>query len=88
MPEDLRAINLAAFEMIDYVLIDPNSEPLDTLKQIKPDFFAKGYEYSAQVHPKTQNEIDIVSSYGLLSSVSSKSSMLATSISISFSFVL
>ena len=64
VPEDLRAINLSAFEMIDYVLIDPNSEPLDTLKQIKPDFFAKGYEYSDQVHPKTQNEIDIVSSYG------------------------
>jgi rfaE bifunctional protein kinase chain/domain len=64
IPEDLRAINLAAFEMVDYVLIDPNSEPLDTIKEIQPDFFAKGYEYSSQVHPKTQKETEAVSSYG------------------------
>ncbi len=61
VPEDLRSINLAAFEMIDYVLIDPNSEPLDTIKELKPDYFAKGYEYSSQVQPKTQKEIETLS---------------------------
>ncbi|MEE2704895.1 MAG: PfkB family carbohydrate kinase [Pseudomonadota bacterium] len=64
VPEDLRSINLAAFEMIDYVLIDPNSEPLDTIKELKPDYFAKGYEYSSQVQPKTQKEIETLSSFG------------------------
>ena len=64
VPEDLRSTNLAAFEMIDYVLIDPNSEPLDTINELKPDFFAKGYEYSSQVQPKTQKEIETLSSFG------------------------
>ena len=34
VPQDLRAINLAAFEMIDYVVIDPNPTPIENLKII------------------------------------------------------
>jgi rfaE bifunctional protein kinase chain/domain len=65
VPQDLRALNLAAFEVVDYVIIDPNATPLDTLKRLQPDFFAKGYEYNAySLHPKTQEEVDVVSSYG------------------------
>ena len=65
VPQELRALNLAAFEVVDYVLIDPHDKPLETLTMLKPDFFAKGYEYSAAgVNPKTKEEIDIVSSYG------------------------
>src|SRR6202023_1815520 len=29
VPQDLRAVNLAAFEMVDYVLIDERDKPLD-----------------------------------------------------------
>lgn len=65
VPEDLRAINLAALEMVDYVVIDRDATPKRNLEIIKPDFFAKGYEYTAgQVHPKTQEEIDVLDSYG------------------------
>ena len=65
VPEDLRAINLAALEMVDYVVIDRDPTPLRNLALIQPDFFAKGYEYTAgQVHPKTQEEIKILESYG------------------------
>lgn len=65
VPEDLRAINLAALEMVDYVVIDRDPTPIKNLAIIKPDFFAKGYEYTAgQVHPKTQEEIEILDSYG------------------------
>jgi len=65
VPEDLRAINLAALEMVDYVVIDRDAKPINNLKTIKPDFFAKGYEYTAgQVHPKTQEEIDVLDSFG------------------------
>jgi rfaE bifunctional protein kinase chain/domain len=65
VPEDLRAINLAALEMVDYVLIDRDPTPLRNLGLIRPDYFAKGYEYTAgQVHPKTQEEIDVLESYG------------------------
>ncbi len=65
VPEALRATNLAALEMVDYVVIDRDSTPIENLKIIKPDFFAKGYEYTAgSVHPKTQEEIDVINSFG------------------------
>lgn len=65
VPQDLRALNLAAFEVVDYVLVDSEPTPLKNLLQIQPDFFAKGYEYNANgVHPKTQEELDALQSYG------------------------
>ena len=65
VPQDLRAINLAALEMVDYVLIDPNATPLENLSRIQPDFFAKGYEYQdGGLHPKTQEEKDVIDAYG------------------------
>lgn len=65
VPQDLRALNLAAFEIVDYVLIDPNDKPIESLRRLQPDFFAKGYEYNAEgLHPKTQEEVDVVAAYG------------------------
>ncbi|MGH7716689.1 MAG: adenylyltransferase/cytidyltransferase family protein, partial [Vulcanimicrobiaceae bacterium] len=66
VPQELRALNLAAFEVVDYVLIDTNDKPLENLRRLQPDFFAKGYEYSdtGGINPKTQEEIDVISAYG------------------------
>ncbi len=65
VPQELRAINLAALEMVDYVVIDKDPTPLRNLALIQPDYFAKGYEYTAgAVHPKTQEEINVLESYG------------------------
>lgn len=65
VPEDLRAANLAAFEMVDYVVIDPNAKPLGNLSVIQPDFYAKGYEYQrGGVHPKTAEEMAVLDAYG------------------------
>ncbi|TRZ47682.1 ADP-heptose synthase [bacterium] len=65
IPEGLRALNLAAFEMVDYVMIDDQETPLKTLAELKPDFFAKGFEYtSTGLPPATQEEADIVEGYG------------------------
>jgi len=65
VPERLRALNLAALDMVDYVVIDHNAKPLDNLAIIKPDYFAKGYEYvSSGLHPKTKEEKDVLDSYG------------------------
>jgi len=65
VPEDLRAINLAAFEMVDYVIVDRDPTPLGNLRRIQPDYYAKGYEYVAgNVHPKTREEIELLDSYG------------------------
>src|SRR5438105_12151585 len=43
VPQELRAMNLAALEVVDYVVIDPNAKPLENLRIIQPDYFAKGY---------------------------------------------
>ena len=65
VPQDLRALNLAALEMVDYVLIDEEATPLGNLSRVQPDFFAKGYEYQdGGVHPRTQQEIDAIEKYG------------------------
>lgn len=65
VPEQLRAMNLAAFEFVDYVLIDHNPTPLENLKWLQPDYFAKGYEYFKDgLHPKTREEAAIIQSYG------------------------
>lgn len=65
VPEDLRAINLAALELVDYVIVDREPTPLRNLAVIQPDYFAKGYEYSSGgLNPKTVEEIKVLESYG------------------------
>jgi len=65
VPEELRATNLAALEMVNYVLIDRDPTPIKNLKIIKPDYFAKGYEYTAGgINQKTQEEIEVMNSFG------------------------
>src|SRR5882672_7135568 len=65
VPQALRAMNLAALEIVDYVVVDDNPTPIENLKFLQPDFFAKGYEYSAEgIHPKTREEMTAIESYG------------------------
>ena len=65
VPDSLRAMSLAALEMVDFVIIDLNPTPLQNLRVLQPDFFAKGYEYFDDgIHPKTQEEIEVLDSYG------------------------
>jgi len=65
VPEELRAINLAAFEMVDYVVIDRDPTPLNNLRRIQPDYYAKGYEYvEGGLNPKTQGELEVLEAYG------------------------
>src|SRR6185503_16093129 len=65
VPQELRALNLAAFEVVDYVIVDKNPTPIENLSLLQPDFFAKGYEYtSAGLPPKTQEEADTLRGYG------------------------
>ena len=65
VPQELRAKNLAALEMVDYVIIDYNETPIKNLVTIKPEYFVKGFEYSKDgIHPNTKEEIKAISSYG------------------------
>lgn len=68
VPQELRAMNLAALEVVDYVLIDEHPTPIENIKFLQPDYFAKGYQYSKDskegLHPKTREEIETLESYG------------------------
>jgi rfaE bifunctional protein kinase chain/domain len=66
VPQQLRAMNLAALEVVDYVIIDDNPTPLDNLAYLQPDYFAKGYEYYDEggIHPRTREEMDVLNKYG------------------------
>ena len=65
VPQQLRALNLAAFEMVDFVLVDEEPTPLANLAYLQPDFFAKGFEYtSSGLPPATEAEQDVVGAYG------------------------
>ena len=65
VPQELRAKNLAALEMVDYVIVDNNKTPINNILNIKPDLFIKGFEYQKDgIHPKTQEEREAISSYG------------------------
>jgi rfaE bifunctional protein kinase chain/domain len=66
VPQELRAFNLAALECVDYVVIDPEAKPIRNIGIIKPDYFAKGYEYGREggLHPRTSEEKAAVESYG------------------------
>ena len=65
VPENLRAFNLAALDIVDYVIIDKESEPIKNIKKIKPDLFAKGFEYqNLKKNIKTNKEYQTLKSYG------------------------
>jgi rfaE bifunctional protein kinase chain/domain len=66
VPQQLRAMNLAALEAVDYVMIDDNATPLESIKYLEPDYFAKGYEYfeGGGVHPRTREELAVLEVYG------------------------
>lgn len=65
VPQELRALNLAALECVDYVVIDVNATPIESISIIQPDYFAKGYEYTKNgLHPRTAEEKVAVEQYG------------------------
>src|SRR5688572_6125747 len=37
VPQELRAANLAALEVVDYVIIDPNPTPIRNIHALQPD---------------------------------------------------
>ena len=59
VPEKIRCLNMSAFEMVDYVLLDNEKTPINLIKYLKPNYFAKGFEYNAnqqtKIHSKKKN---------------------------------
>ncbi|RMF73196.1 MAG: cytidyltransferase, partial [Planctomycetota bacterium] len=64
IPQELRAENLAAFEFVDWVVIDPHPTACELLEQLRPDVYVKGREYADSHDPRFLREREIVESYG------------------------
>ena len=64
VPENLRAYSLSALNIVDYIVIDKNPNPIENLSSIKPNFFAKGFEYSNNLPRETLEEMDVVVGFG------------------------
>ena len=64
IPQELRAENLAAFEFVDWVVIDPNATACESLEALQPDVYVKGREYAGANDPRFVREREIVERYG------------------------
>ncbi|HED54447.1 MAG TPA: hypothetical protein ENJ00_09660, partial [Phycisphaerales bacterium] len=60
IPEELRAENLAALDLVDYVYVDPNPTALELLGAVKPDVYIKGREYENNADPRFAAEREAV----------------------------
>jgi D-beta-D-heptose 7-phosphate kinase/D-beta-D-heptose 1-phosphate adenosyltransferase len=62
IPQENRAIVLAAFECVDYIVIFDEPTPMRLLEYLKPDVYAKGGDYS--IDTIVQEERRLVEGYG------------------------
>jgi rfaE bifunctional protein kinase chain/domain/rfaE bifunctional protein nucleotidyltransferase chain/domain len=64
VPEDLRAENLAALEVVDYVTIDDHDWAGPILELLKPNVYTKGKEFENVHTGRIGRERQLVESYG------------------------
>ncbi len=64
VPQDLRAENLAALEVVDYVAIDSSEWAGPILELLKPDIYVKGKEFENVHTGRLGRERQLVESYG------------------------
>lgn len=64
VPQDIRAQNLAVMDVVDYVVICDAEKPLELIDRLRPDYFAKGFEYASGVRAKPIEEVAAVEVYG------------------------
>jgi len=64
IPQELRAENLAALEMVDFVYINPRPTAVELLQELQPDIYVKGREYEHSNDPNFLAEQQAVTSYG------------------------
>lgn len=51
-PQELRAENLAAFDCVDWVYINPDATAVELLREVEPDVYMKGREYETNADPR------------------------------------
>ena len=62
VPEDQRTKLLAALRCVDYLVIYDEQSPLELIRQLKPDIYAKGGDYN--IDTINQPERHLVESFG------------------------
>lgn len=65
VPEELRVANVSMYDIVDYVVLNDAEKPLDLIRLLQPNFYAKGFEYSETARPgHTIEEAVVVAEYG------------------------
>jgi rfaE bifunctional protein nucleotidyltransferase chain/domain len=64
IPQQLRAENLAALEMVKAVTIAPGETAIEPIKEIRPDVYVKGSEYATSSDPRFLRERQFVEDLG------------------------
>jgi rfaE bifunctional protein nucleotidyltransferase chain/domain len=64
VPQEMRLVNLSALSLVDYVILNDEETPIELIKELKPDIFIKGPDYSHVTSAKTTEEKSAVESYG------------------------
>ncbi|MEM9166280.1 MAG: PfkB family carbohydrate kinase [Planctomycetota bacterium] len=64
IPQELRAENLAALDLVDWVCIDERPTALELLRELAPDVYIKGREYESNGDPRFQAEREAVEAAG------------------------
>lgn len=62
--QELRAENLAAFEFVDWVVVDSNPTACELLELLRPDVYVKGREYANTTDARFLREREIVERHG------------------------
>jgi rfaE bifunctional protein nucleotidyltransferase chain/domain len=64
IPDDLRALSLAALECVEAVYVNPHPTAVEILTDLKPDIYVKGREYEHNHDPRFLAEKDEVTRNG------------------------
>lgn len=65
VPQQLRMEALATYDFVDYVVLSDAEKPLDLIEELRPDYFAKGFEYASHGRPQGDiAEVAVVEGYG------------------------
>jgi len=64
IPDDLRAMSLAALECVDWVFVNPHPTAVELLTQLQPDVYVKGREYETSSDPRFLAEREVVTGNG------------------------
>ena len=64
IPEELRAENLAALDIVDWVHIEGRPTAVELLAEVRPDVYVKGKEYENNGDPRFRAEREAVEAHG------------------------